>query len=182
MGREPIFVESGTAALGHLADRRPERKRKSDCLRDESVVNSFFRLRDGDRWRRDNPSFASFTRVRRLSSIAAETSAVSSDNSLSGITTPQLTTNCRASSTAISRSMASLLRTVIVNPVPGIGDVGISTLITGSWAASRMLNILSPVTKPNDQMPFRGYSTATTRVNSISLSLKKKSVTCLTDE
>ena len=37
------------------------------------------------------------------------------------------------------------------------------------------------VRKPNEYIPLRGYSTATTRLNSISGSLKTKSVTFLTD-
>ena len=61
--------------------------------------------------------------------------------------------------------MVSLFRTVIVKPVAGIGDVGIKTLSTGSLAAELMSSMLSPVTKPIDHIPLRGYSTATTRLN-----------------
>jgi hypothetical protein len=80
------------------------------------------------------------------------------------------------------KSMVSLRLTVQVKPVNGIGEVGTSTANTGSLAAQAMSSMLSPVTKANCQMPLRGYSTATTRVNSISRSLNMKSVTCLTEE
>ena len=78
--------------------------------------------------------------------------------------------------------MVALLGTVTVNPVAGIGDVGTNTDTIGSPVTCLMSSMPSPVTKPIDQIPFRGYSIATIRRHWISFSVNAKSVTCLTEE
>ena len=79
-------------------------------------------------------------------------------------------------------SIVSLFFTVTANPVNGIGECGTNAETTGSSVAFWMSCIASPVTNPSVQMPFRGYSIATTRVYCISGSENRKSVTCLIDE
>ena len=78
--------------------------------------------------------------------------------------------------------MHSLLRTMIVQPVTGNGRIGNQHGQHRLVGRRRIAAMPSPVTKPIDQTPLRGCSTATIRVNLISRSLKKKSVTCLTAE
>ena len=90
--------------------------------------------------------------------------------------------NWKAWSMVMFRSMISFLGTLIVYPVTGIGDVGTRILTRGTPADAVISSRLSPVTKPSDQMPLRGYSIATIRLYSIVRSVKRKSVTCLTDE
>ena len=91
--------------------------------------------------------------------------------------------NCIACSIVMFRSIVSLRFTMAVKPGERHRRAGEKhrqqrLVRRGGDVASA----LSPVTKAICQIPFRGYSTATTRVYSISRSLNMKSVTCLTDE
>jgi len=68
----------------------------------------------------------------------------------------------------------------MVYPVKGVGELGMNTVIA-SPEADRIDRMPSPVTRPIDQRPLRGYSIATTRLNLIGFSSEmRKSTTCFT--
>ncbi|CAI8320719.1 MAG: Uncharacterised protein [SAR116 cluster bacterium MED-G04] len=80
----------------------------------------------------------------------------------SGVTIPPETTIFTASSTPISRVIASSLRKNSRNPEVGFGVVGTNTLIRFSDDMFCTSPLVVPVTNPMAQMPLRGYSTSTT--------------------
>ena len=73
-----------------------------------------------------------------------------------GTNTPPEIVNRRASSIEMGNSLASFRGTVIVYPVKGVGELGMK-MVMASPDSGLIDFMVSPVTSPMDQMPFRGY-------------------------
>ena len=83
-----------------------------------------------------------------------------------------------ASSTEISKSLTDDSGTNVYQPVVGFGAVGIKTLNNFCSNSGCREGPTTPVTKPTLNKPSRGYSTKTTLLNLVELSLKKVSNNC----